>query len=1496
LAPFSHGSFKESHTHAPSDEYGQFCYARDKEAQGLVAVVATLSKGYDLDYIWKHVDRGPAKDAASYYIQASDSGGEPPGRWWGPGARALGFEPGQTVEREPYDLLFGERKAPDGTKLGRPPGDGRKAADLYAQLLAAEPHATAERKRELRTEAVKKARQSPLFFDLTLSLSKSISIFHASVGENARLARQAGDQDGDKYWSGLVGEVDDMIWQAVHAGFAYFQREAGYTRTGSHNTRVHGLETGQWHEADLAVAHWLQHTSRDGDMQLHVHSQIAHVAKTATDGKWRAPDSLGYNEHIGAVAAIVSQHLEEALTQRFGLEWTPRDDGHGFEIAGISGAMMRVFSSRRESITADLRARATRFEQQYKRKPSQRELAQLAQASNFKTRPKKEGALDFAQLHAGWADKLARTLGVSLASVAPSVWHGGEDRADAHAHDPGSPDPVPAELERARAAQKAVALAQQDKSAWTRADVIKYLARVLPRTGLDPAAAAALLEDLADRALRSEFEPIICLEAPELVEVPRSLLRADGRSVYQRHGGVRYGTRVQLVMEERMAAQASAGGAPRLTRAEAAHALGADPARLDDALAGRARTRDAQDARTGSGLREDQAAAALAVLADGRLVSVLNAPAGSGKTRVLAEAARIWAEAGLGPVIGITPSQSARNTLAAGVPVSYNAAQFLGHLPGRRGARGPVPIDPGTLLVIDEASMLSGPDLADLIAYAKSRGAKIILAGDASQLQAVENGGGMSLLAGTLGYARLTEPVRFHAAWEQAASLRLRDGDTTALAEYDQHARIIGGDPEQMTDAAAAAYVSLTAGGTDTLLMAADHALRRELNRRIRDDLIALGTVQPGPAVTIADGTKASPGDLIICTRNDHQVEAGEPGRTLANGDLLRIDAITRNGLLVRRALNPDPQTGQRRWTARAFRYAGYQDAELGYAVTDYAAQGRTVHTGLAVITGTEDRQHAYVALTRGTDANLAYVFTLSPKLADPVPGPKPAPELARYDKILAERSGVPTPGTEPAPPGTALGVLATVLDHDGQQLSATQTRNQALAHADHLAILHAIWTAETTAAREQHYRDLLMNALPFGHRTEPGHQARWLWRTLRAAELAGLDPARVLAEAIAERDRAGSRDIAAVIDARLRYRFGSLVPLPSGPWSAQVPAITDPGRRGYVAEIAALMDARKDRIGEHAAEHALPWATGALGSVPLHPVDRLDWQQRAASIGAYRELSGYDDPSDPIGPEPAAAAPDRRAAWHEALAALGPVDGPDVRGMPDGRLLHLRDTYPTETAWAPQWVGDELRQVRAGAREARLAAARADAEATAAERSGHHHEAATRNKALATSYRAMEDAFQERERVFAGVMADRADWEAATRAQRHLAVAADTELRRRHPEQRFTALRSAEPRPATEAQRADLTLTPGQDIPEPGQWMKGLTAGRRTFADRLADRQSLMIPSEDPGYGSLGQAFPSWTRSPKGAILQPPKPEIRPSSLVLERALDRDADMEAGD
>ena len=79
-------------------------------------------------------------------------------------------------------------------------------------------------------------------------------------------------------------------------------------------------------------------------------------------------------------------------------------------------------------------------------------------------------------------------------------------------------------------------------------------------------------------------------------------------------------------------------------------------------------------------------------------------------------------------------------------------------------------------------------------------------------------------------------------------------------------------------------------------------------------------------------------------------------------------------------------------------------------------------------------------------------------------------------------------------------------------------------------------------------------------------------------------------------------------------------------------------------------------------------------------------------------------------------------------------------------------------------------------------------------------------------------------------------------------------------------------------------------------QWITDLAAAHRTFAERLADRQSLTIPSPAPDFGDLGQAFPPWPRPDKDAILQPPKPEIRPCPQVLQRAADRDTDWEAAD
>ena len=529
---------------------------------------------------------------------------------------------------------------------------------------------------------------------------------------------------------------------------------------------------------------------------------------------------------------------------------------------------------------------------------------------------------------------------------------------------------------------------------------------------------------------------------------------------------------------------------------------------------------------------------------------------------------------------------------------------------------------------------------------------------------------------------------------------------------------------------------------------------------------------------------------------------------------MLRIEAITRRGTMVRRMLDPDPATGQRRFTSQAFRYTGYQSSDLAYAITGHSAQGATVYTGIALVTGSEARQWLYPAMTRGTDINLVYVFTTPAQAADPRPGTRPAPELGRYDRTRRDRAGYPAPSPFSSQPDQAaqrepVAVLADVLSRDAAEEPASATRQRNLANADHLATLHAIWGAETAVARHDRYRALVTAALPPGHRRPlstrpagctapctPPNSPAWIPPTFSAP----LSPPAIWP------DPATSPP---------SWTPGSARSSTAGPSAAR--PLDRTGTRAVRPGQACLPGSgRRDdgrrtrRLGQQTAKIAPAWAVTALGPVPADPAARRDWEHHAAVVAAYREAYGYDHPGDPIGPEPGHQAPEQRAAWYEAFAALRPADGPDVRALPDGRLWLLRDSYATQTAWAPRHTGKDLRLARLAALDASLSAIRADAETAAARKAGDHDRAA-RHEDLGTSYRTLRDFYQQREQAFAQAMARRQDWEQATAQSRQLAIAADAELRRRRSGQTIEPLRSAEPAPASDAERQHLDLIPHQ-------------------------------------------------------------------------------------
>jgi conjugative relaxase-like TrwC/TraI family protein len=162
-------------------------------------------------------------------------------------------------------------------------------------------------------------------WDLTFSAPKSVSVLWAMSPPDVRASIQL------------------MQQEAVEAALRYLERFGARARRG------HG---GRRFEPVKLVAALFEHgTSRAQDPQLHTHALLMNVGRRA-DSSVGAIWSRGIYMHKMAAGALYRAELGRLLRERLGLQ-LERDES-SFRVVGVSDAVLRTFSKRREAILEQL--------------------------------------------------------------------------------------------------------------------------------------------------------------------------------------------------------------------------------------------------------------------------------------------------------------------------------------------------------------------------------------------------------------------------------------------------------------------------------------------------------------------------------------------------------------------------------------------------------------------------------------------------------------------------------------------------------------------------------------------------------------------------------------------------------------------------------------------------------------------------------------------------------------------------------------------------------------------------------------------------------------------------------------------------------------------------------------------------------------------------------------------------------------------------------------
>lgn len=437
-----------------------------------------------------------------------------------------------------------------------------------------------------------------------------------------------------------------------------------------------------------------------------------------------------------------------------------------------------------------------------------------------------------------------------------------------------------------------------------------------------------------------------------------------------------------------------------------------------------------------SHLSAEQSAAVCAATSPAA-IAVIEGAAGTGKTTSLRPIVDAHRAAGY-TVVGSATAWRIANQLRDDLRIEARATDsWL-----TRAAAGLPFLNSRSLLIVDEAGQVSSRQMHAILTAVADAGAKLVLVGDRQQLQPIEAGGALSIVARATDISRIEQVVRQNEEWSRTATMELAGGRITpALQAYSDRGFVHFVSGRKATISALVDTWSGAGPSSRPLVLARTNADVGDINAEIRERLRARSALR-GPD-RIVDAVSPSGHSLKL------PLATGDEVRFLSRNDHLGVVNGTTATVIALDSTAEGATKIHARIKDREVRFLSSDIAdETGrvrlahaYASTIYAAQGMTVDRALVLVDPISNRHDAYVALSRARRATDIFVDRRAVDAG------------LRADRPLADRALQTELGDEArlawlserlsrsAAKGTTLDCLLPVLDRPSAVLEARAAR-----------------------------------------------------------------------------------------------------------------------------------------------------------------------------------------------------------------------------------------------------------------------------------------------------------------------------------------------------------------------------------------------------------------------------------------------------------------------